>query len=307
MIVIIAILFILFALVAVLYNRKKTKETIARINTMLEEAIENTFTEESYDESRLSALETKFAHYLSVASSSALNVKADRDRIKTLISDISHQTKTPISNLILYSELLKEIPLPEEAKENVESIHKQAETLRFLIDSLIKLSRLENGILTLEPYENKIMPMLEHIKNRFTADAEAKGLELKIENSDDIAVFDPKWTKEALGNIVDNAIKYTHKGNIIISVQAYELFTRIDIKDTGVGIAEEEIPRIFSRFYRVDKGKEREGVGIGLYLARKIISSEYGYIKVQSDLNLGSTFSVFLPKDSFERKNIKKA
>jgi signal transduction histidine kinase len=111
-----------------------------------------------------------------------------------------------------------------------------------------------------------------------------------------MAVFDQKWTAEALGNLVDNAIKYTGQGSIVISATAYELFVKIDVRDTGNGIPEEEQAKIFSRFYRSENARDTEGVGIGLYLAREIVSGEGGYIKVTSVPSEGSTFSVLLPR-----------
>ena len=117
-----------------------------------------------------------------------------------------------------------------------------------------------------------------------------------MQDTDAFAVFDFKWTAEALANIVDNAIKYTEHGTITISTVNYEMFTRIDISDTGSGIPENEQAKIFSRFYRSNAVQEQEGVGIGLYLARQIISGESGYIKVASVPGKGSTFSIFLPE-----------
>ena len=101
-----------------------------------------------------------------------------------------------------------------------------------------------------------------------------------------------------MGNLVDNAIKYTPSGSVTISAAEYELFTRIDVTDTGIGIEESEQPKIFSRFYRSEAVRENEGVGIGLYLAREIISGEGGYIKLTSEPGKGSTFSVFLPRQA---------
>ena len=98
--------------------------------------------------------------------------------------------------------------------------------------------------------------------------------------------------------MVDNAIKYTESGSICVGVQLYELFARVDVTDTGIGIAEAEQPKIFSRFYRSQAVCEEEGVGIGLYLARKIISDQGGYIKLHSEVGIGSTFSVFLPRSA---------
>lgn len=279
----------------VLWNQSRTNRIINTIERMLSTAADGTFTEKSFDESRLSALETQFAHYLSASAVSAGNVAAEKDKIKTLIADISHQTKTPISNLLLHSELLLEEELPESAKSSVEALYAQSEKLRFLIDALVKLSRLENGIITLAPQTGEIQPMLKNAADQFSQAAADKGLFLQIPDTKFTAFFDPKWTGEALCNIIDNAVKYTEHGGITISAARYELFTRIDIADTGIGIAEPEQARIFARFYRSEQSRGQEGVGVGLYLAREIISGQGGYIKVKSDPGSGSVFSVFLP------------
>lgn len=143
---------ILLALLIVLIDRRRTKKTMDTIEQMLDAALEGSYAESHFDESRLSALETKFSDYLSSCTLSAQNVTVEKDKIKQMISDISHQTKTPIANLMLYSELLSEEELPPQMRSNVEAIRQQSEKLRFLIDSLVKLSRLENGILTLSPH-----------------------------------------------------------------------------------------------------------------------------------------------------------
>lgn len=286
----------LAAAVIVLRNRKKTRNTMETIENMLDVAMNGTFSETAFDESKLSALETKFAHYLSTAETSSQNVAQEKDRIKSLIADISHQTKTPIANLLLYCELLMEENLPVSAKSNVDALYHQSEKLRFLIDSLVKLSRLENGIITLSAQHMALQPILEGIVEQYSAKAEEKGLAVCLYHTDISSAFDPKWTAEAIANIVDNAIKYTEQGMITISAASYEMFVRIDISDSGMGISESEQSKIFSRFYRSKNVQTQEGVGIGLYLARQIISGEGGYIKVASTPGKGSTFSVFLPK-----------
>ena len=279
-----------------LWERRKARKTMEEIERMLDAAMTGSFSETNFDESQLSALETKFAHYLSAAEASSQNIAQEKDKIKTLIADISHQTKTPIANLLLYSELLMEETLPASAKANVEALYKQSEKLRILIDSLVKLSRLENGIISLSPQPAALQPLLESVVEQYTAKASEKGLSLQMQDTDAFAVFDFKWTAEALANIVDNAIKYTEHGTITISAVSYEMFARIDISDTGSGIPESEQAKIFARFYRSNSVQKQEGVGIGLYLARQIISGEGGYIKVASVPGKGSTFSIFLPK-----------
>ena len=295
---ILAVLCIFIAVLVVYINYHHTKRAMDTIERMLDAAVEGTYSESNFDESCLSALETKFSHYLSTSVISAQNITAEKDNIKTLIADISHQTKTPISNLLLYSELIAEEELPEEINSNVTAIQQQTEKLRFLIDSLVKLSRLENGILRLTPRQEDLQSILASISEQYSPKAKQKGLELRLIETTASAYFDPKWTVEALGNLVDNAIKYTFSGSVTISAKEYEQFTRIDITDTGTGIEESEQAKVFSRFYRSETVRENEGVGIGLYLAREIISGEDGYIKLTSHRGKGSTFSVFLPRKS---------
>ena len=296
LIILFALISIIAAFTVVLINHIRTKKTMDTLEKMIDSAADGEYSETKFDESRLSALETKFSNYLALSNTSSKNIMKEKEKIKTLISDISHQTKTPISNLILYSELIEEEDLSEDMRSNVEAIKQQAEKLEFLIKSLVKLSRLENGILNLSPRKEEIQPMLQDIYERYISKAKNKNLELKIEKTTSKATFDKKWTTEALGNIVDNAIKYTNSGEINIKVHEYEIFTRIDISDTGIGISESEQAEVFLRFYRSQLVHNDEGVGIGLYLTREIISCEGGYIKLTSELGVGSTFSVYIPR-----------
>lgn len=285
---------VICAAVFVFIYRRRVKKTMDTIEKMLDTAMKGDFSEDTFDESRLSALETKFAHYFSASAISARNVEEEKDKIKKLVADISHQTKTPVANLLLYCELLQEENLPETARTNVEALYGQTEKLRFLIDSLVKLSRLENGIISLSVKQQPIQPVLESVVKQYSFKAEQKGLYLRLEQTDASACLDARWTAEAIGNIVDNAIKYTERGGIDISVKPYEMFVRIDIADSGIGIPESEQAQIFSRFYRSEKSSGQSGVGIGLYLAREIVSYEGGYIKAASEPGKGSVFSVFL-------------
>ncbi len=295
----ILIMIITLSGLAVFLSRLQSIRLMARLENMIDSAIDGNFTETVFDESRLSALENKFAKYLAAAETSSKKTAEEKDKIKTLISDISHQTKIPLSNILLYSELLQEQALSEDTFHYTSALVTQAEKLKFLITSLVKLSRLETGILTLSPKRLAILPMLNTLKEQYAPMAEEKSLSLSLRTSnleEQSAFFDEKWTLEALGNILDNAIKYTDNGSISISVKPYELFTCIEIADTGIGIPEAEQAKIFSRFYRAETVHEKPGVGIGLFLAREIISSEGGYIKVSSESGKGSVFSVYLKK-----------
>lgn len=294
--VIAALICIAAAIAVIIIYRRRTVKIIRSLDKMIDKAINGTFTEENIDESMLSSVEAKLAGYLSASELSAKNVAAEKEKIKELISDISHQTKTPIANILLYTDLLKEQELNEQARLCAEETAAQAEKLSFLIITLVKLSRLETGVFALSPVKTHLMPILEKIYRQYQPKAEEKGLRFTLEPTDAQAVFDEKWSAEAIGNIVDNAIKYTDSGFVTISVREYEMFCSVTVSDSGKGIAEEEQGRIFTRFYRSPSVSRKEGIGVGLYLAREIVNGCGGYIKVSSEVNKGTEFSVFFQR-----------
>lgn len=289
---------LLAALGAVFYSRRRTARLLARLDEMLAAAMDGSFTEQRFDESRLSALESRLAQYLAASSVSAQNLQAQKDQISALVSDISHQTRTPVANLQLYAQLLAEQPLGPEGRACAEAIEMQAQKLQSLIEALVKTSRLESGVLALHPAPGELAPMAERAVAQYAPKAAAKGLSLTMGPIAGSAVFDPKWTEEALCNLLDNAVKYTPAGGAVtVSVQAYELFAAVRVRDTGPGIPEEEQAKIFGRFYRAPAAYQVEGVGIGLYLARQIAAGQGGYLKVESVPGAGSTFSLYLPRE----------
>lgn len=293
------------SLTAVIYNRHN-KAMVDQLNSMVDAAINNTFTESSYDETVLSQIETKLNRFLIASTTGERDISREKDRIKMLISDISHQTKTPIANILLYVQLLQE---QEEADspsaELTNQIAQQSEKLNFLIQALIKTSRMEAGIIHVNPEANRVKDLIQRTAAQVEEQTQLKHISLRIECEEDLtALFDPKWTEEALFNILDNSIKYTPElGTVTISTTPYELFIRIDIADTGIGMEEHEINQIFKRFYRSPQVGQVEGVGIGLYLAREIITMQKGYIKVSSSVQKGSTFSIFLPRELSQSKS----
>lgn len=277
----------------------KTRRTIKRLDDMLTAAINGSFSETAFDESRLSALESRLWRYLTASALSERNVREQKDQISALISDISHQTKTPVANLQLYAQLLSEQPLTPQGKDCAAAISAQAEKLQTLIEALVKTSRLETGILALHPQPGEISPVVERAAAQYAARAAEKGIALTVGQAEGSAVFDPKWTEEAVCNLLDNAVKYTPSGGTVtVEVKNYELFSAIRVTDTGPGISEEEQAKIFGRFYRASGAWQAEGVGIGLYLTRQIAEKQGGYVKVESMPGRGSTFSLYIPRES---------
>lgn len=286
---------VILSVTTIIFQNRKQRRITDRLRKMIEAAEQGCFRESGFDESVCSALESEMADYLAASESERKESASEKEKIQTLIADISHQTKTPVANLLLYTELLAEREKDPENKECVEAIQKQAEKLNFLIRALIKMSRLETGIITLCPRRQDMKEMLDEVVDSYREKASVKGLELMNLAGHETACFDRKWTAEALGNLLDNAVKYTSAGRITVRTKRYELFTAVEVEDTGVGLEEKEIPQIFQRFCRGEEVRDQEGVGIGLYLAREILSGEGGYIKVSSEKGKGSVFAVFLP------------
>ena len=269
------------------------------LNTMLDEAMSGQFQESDYDESELSKLEVKWKRFLSASVLSRQNVEKERKAIKGHVSDISHQVKTPIANIRLYGEIIEE-KLEGEDRELAGRLLAQTELLESLIQSLVKMSRLETNIIQVEPQKQPLKPMLEELIWRGKEKQVRRGIRIvKTGWTDEChACFDRKWTSEAIYNILDNALKYTEEGSCVtIAVREYPMFVSICIQDEGPGITEEEIPKIFQRFYRGQQFQEKEGVGLGLYLAREILKKEHAYIKVSTTNQTGTSFAVYLPRE----------
>ncbi len=276
-----------------------------KVEEMLDAALQGNFRESDYDESELSRVETKWKRFLSTSALSKEQLEREKENVKSLVSDISHQTKTPVANIRLYTELLKERLCGEENTlerqqeiRMAEEISRQAEKLEFLIQSLTKMSRLESNILAVQPEEQGLQKLLEESIGDVTPKAEKKQVQIINNCVDNITAFyDFKWTKEAVCNVLDNAVKYSPRGGkVILSVTEYELYAAVSVRDEGIGIPEEDTARIFGRFYRAESVQQEDGVGIGLYLTREILRKQNGYIKVKSAPGKGSEFFLYLQR-----------
>ena len=226
------------------------------------------------------------------------SVAKERADLQELISDISHQVKTPIANLQMVNATLLEQSVTEEKRQEfLQASSGQLEKLDFLMQAMIKTSRLETGVISLERKMQPIYDTLAAALGGILLNAERKNIHVSVDCPTDIVLaHDRKWTSEALFNILDNAVKYTPAGGQIrVSVEGWEMYVKIDITDSGKGVAEGRQGMIFKRFYREKEVHDVEGIGIGLYLAREIVTMQGGYIKVASTVGCGSTFSVFLP------------
>lgn len=273
-------------------------KVVKRLDEMLEAAIDGTFEENSYDETELSRLESRWKQYLTISEKSLRQAKQERENMKKLVSDISHQTKTSLSNILLYAELMEDQAESESGERLAKQIVSQTKKLEFLIQALVKMSRLETDVLEVVPKQQPIRLLVEQAVEEIMPKAADKQIAIACslpENAQ--AVYDLKWTSEALGNILDNAVKYSPAGSkIAVEGKEFEIYTCIMVIDQGIGICESEKAQIFGRFYRGMRVQQEEGIGIGLYLAREILQKENGYIKVNSREGAGSSFGLYLPK-----------
>ena len=225
-------------------------------------------------------------------------VDEERRELQSLISDISHQVKTPVSNLKMAADTLLEKPVSEaERIDFIRGIFSQTDKLDFLFQVLVKTSRLETGVIQLEKKPGRLFDTVAQAMSGIVYAAEKKEITVSVDCSEDLTVsHDGKWTSEALFNLLDNAVKYTPAGGkIAVSVVLWEMYVEIKVADTGKGISESNQAAIFRRFYREEEVHEQQGVGIGLYLAREIVTRQGGYIKVFSEPGKGSEFSIMLP------------
>lgn len=245
----------------------------------------------------LSKLQSKMMKLVKILKKKNADSLREQENVKALVSDISHQLKTPIANLKMYSEFLSDDSLSEHRrKEYVEIVQISVERLIFLSESMIKLSRLESGLIHLHPEVQSLNEtVLKAIKDVF-AKARDKGVEITYVEEEPVFVcHDKSWTAEAVFNLLDNAVKYSPSGSTVaVTVRKLGMFSAVDVADMAKPIAEEERTKIFGRFYRGQNSRGTEGIGVGLYLAREIAVKQKGYLNLSCRKN-GNVFSIFLP------------
>ena len=294
---------ILFALLLLLdflhnrYNDDLLEQITLLIEALVEQQERQIFSEA--EDTLTARLQHQLLKLRNILTAQNQMLAQEKEQIKTLISDISHQIKTPIAAANTFAELLSDGELSaEERTEYITTLQMSLGKLTFLTNSLIKMSRLESGIISLKPEKNSLNEIVLQAVKTVYAKAKEKGILITFECDQAFeAVLDFNWTAEAISNVIDNAVKYTPQGGFVrLQITEYPSFLRLDISDSGVGIPEEEQAKIFGRFYRGKQSVGTDGVGIGLYLTREIINKQNGYMKVSSDGN-GSTFSMFLKKN----------
>ncbi|WBW98395.1 sensor histidine kinase [Oceanirhabdus sp. W0125-5] len=274
---------------------------LKHLKYVVEEIIEGNYNIDilSYDEGIFNIIENKIHGMRGVITGTIEGIETERNKLKELLTELSHQLKTPIASMKMYNELISEEELSFEEKiefheKNCEDINQ----MEWLVDSLIKLSRLEIGMMDLNMKKKNIKNTIVNAVNGVYMKAVDKDIDIQIDISKDYELeHDERWTKEGLMNVLENAIKYSERGSsICVQVNEMGSLIKIDIKDEGIGIPEEEYNNIFKRFYRVDQSRilKEEGSGVGLYLTRKIMEKQGGNVIVKSEEGVGTVFSLLL-------------
>ena len=232
-------------------------------------------------------------------------IENEKENVKSLVTDISHQLKTPLANVELYNTLLAEEGISDEERlEFLETEGTAIEKLKMLVDSLINISRLEADMISIDKKEENLKECIESAISSVKADAAKKNITIKNEIKEDcILAIDRKWTTEAIFNLLDNAVKYTApNGKINLSLDNGINYFALNIEDNGIGIDTDEYNDIFKRFYRSrnDIVQNEKGSGVGLYLVRKIMNLQDGNVMVSSEKGKGSTFTLYFSKSKGE-------
>lgn len=224
--------------------------------------------------------------------------KKELSATQELISDISHQVKTPVSNIKMYAQMLEGRVKDRECRLYLQVLNNQSDKLDFLAQSLFRMSRLETGVISLKISDCELLTVIADALGAVLPKAEAKQIRIQTACEPGVVVFaDRKWTSEAVFNLLDNAVKYTASGGEIwITATPLEAYVSLEVADNGMGIRKEELPLIFKRFYRSGQARVEEGLGLGLALAREIITLEKGYLTADSTPDVGSSFRMMLPK-----------
>ena len=273
------------------YQVRKTYRTIDRLLSCVlsQEKIEAS----DVREGELSALANKAGRIQEVLGRQVDAAREEKEQVKSLVSNMSHQLKTPLANLSIYTDILSGQELDADQKKEIAGkLRKQIDKLDWIIGSLTKMVKLEQDVIVFEAGPSRIADAVDAVYEK----AEKKGILLAVAEYEDLLLFhNRKWTAEVLVNVLENAVKYTESGGVIqIRVCPYEIYTEIQVADNGCGIREDEIPDIFRQFYRGREVEHIEGSGIGLYLSGLILEKEKGYMTVKSVYGVGSCFSVFL-------------
>lgn len=289
MAILIGILVILIGIL--LYKYIVLRSEMSELSDYIDKALDGNLEIIEFDEKELSKIKSKLIKFLYSSQVKEAKINTEKSKTKDLIADISHQTKTPITNLSLYISLLEDDP----KDEYLEIIKYELNKLEFLIQNLVKSSRLESDIISLQKHQANLKDLVEDVLREFKVILSEKDISINLKDEDLIFKLDERWLKEAIHNLVDNAIKYSPNGSTIdIRVYKSYLNYNLDIENECKDLSEETLPKIFERFYRGKNSVSKDGLGLGLFISREIIEKHGGNIRAFLDENR-IKFSVDFP------------
>ncbi|MDU1023713.1 MAG: ATP-binding protein [Peptoniphilus harei] len=287
--ILVGILVILIGII--LYKYIVLRGEMRELSDYIDKALDGNLEITEFDEKELSKIKSKLIKFLYASQVKEAKINSEKSKTKDLIADISHQTKTPITNLSLYISLLEDDP----KDEYLEIIKYELNKLEFLIQNLVKSSRLESDIIGLQKHQANLKDLVEDVLREFKVILDEKCIIIDLKAEDLFFALDERWLKEAIHNLVDNAIKYSTNGSTInISVYKSYLNYNLDIENECKDLSEETLPKIFERFYRGKNSVSKDGLGLGLFIAREIIEKHGGNIRASLDENR-IKFSVDFP------------
>ena len=219
----------------------------------------------------------------------------DKKYLEETLEDISHQIKTPLTSMYMINDILGSEKDEKVRKEFLIKNKNQIERIEWLVISLLKMSRLDSGTVKLKKERIKVKDLVDKAIEPIKVSLDLKSIDLELDLSNDYVLVDINWTSEALLNIIKNAYEHT-KDKIIITSETNPLYTEIKITDNGIGISKKDLKHIFERFYKGNNNKD--SIGIGLNMSKKIINLEHGIIEVETKENVGSTFIIKLYKNN---------
>lgn len=293
----IAVVAVVFGIVMMVLSQKHQRELVEGLEDIVDLAIQGRLKKEDYEGMDYEELAEKMNRYLKLCRTRNRKSKAGKDGVKTLPGDIAGKMEVPMNGLFEVVKSLEEEELADTLKEKVREIYTQTYILKYIVDKLLYVSGLGEGLSSIHPKPQQLHDMILEAGKRMKAEAAKKQMQIRYKKTELEAVFDKEWTTEALCCILDNAVKYSPMNTQIkISVIPYEMYVKIDVTDSGIGIIEKDTEQIFEEFYRSQAATYEQGLGIGLYLAKNIIEEQGGYIKVTSIVGKGSMFSVYIPR-----------
>lgn len=242
-----------------------------------------------YNEGSLSSLKNNIYKMTVKLRESNELISKEKNNLEELLEDISHQIKTPLTSMYMINDILQKETNSKVRQEFLNKNEKQINRIEWLVTSLLKMSRLDNGSVKLKKEMTNVDTMLTKAITPILPLIESKNIKVKHEKQNLKIIIDPDWTSEALLNIIKNACEHT-KDSVTITTSSNPLYTAIEVKDNGEGIDKKDLSHLFERFYRGNHNKE--SIGIGLSMSKKIIELQNGTIEVKSHVGKGSTFIV---------------